>query len=843
MTKNILDPNTSRFEVDGTGPYALDRPYESVDDFIVYLVDGSTVSELDTDDWSVAPAGPANNGDLTLSSGAATTHDGKQIVIERRTVLEQGWEAQNARESGFEAQLDKTMMGVQENRRSLGGALRLMDGDVAPPFEPLSGARAVLWNTDTGAFVSGPTADEIPQAQQHAEDARDYANLAEIAAEQAALYEGHWLDDTAGIAADTSLTYTLNQPGTVQVGHYVRTRNEGFAFRVLVAGTSYGADGYHIATAGGVLLEALPDLSGSYSIDAFGAAGDGSTDDTSALQTAIDKIKEAGGVLKGGGPSKEYRYTQKIDLTLPLGSQIRFVIDMQQAILQQDFNGRNDAGFSFAAVGARSGGYLRCLYNVRFKNGASVTSPPIMLDTSGCGNLQLDNIHFMGSDNTHWKAHTQVNSRFSRVSSWYGGKHFPYKDTTGITFSTTSGSATITASAAHFASGDVGKQITLERSDGRAEQFVIDAYTNSTTVTATENAQATTSGCTGNWEGARIAVTGSTATIDGEDWPSDIVGQAIYIAGADANGNPQRRVVETRTSDTVVELSEAVDTNVGDALFGVPAMDFGSDAEFQAGSSVETNFSTASELYIENYRGIGLLVHDAVTFAMHLTKIHGEAQPDGNTAASMSHIWATRWQGEYNGSLEADHVGRSKVAVFGQQGLLHFSGLTRAQLGIAHKLIGLYNSQTGGVVNFDAVELIGSFNAMSTLSDNLAEQGSGVQIGLIAQSGQDPITDGRSSNGYYSLNSDTNFPYVLSPEFPRVIHDNSTLTAVRELRLSAQGNQSKGDTIRLVGNQSGGFVRRVRDVDNNNIKEVANGAWADFTWDGSDWFVSAAGSL
>lgn len=186
MTKDILDPATSRFTVDGTGPYALDRPYESETDFVVYVIDGTTVAELDASDWTIAPSGPASDGDLTLTSGAATTHDAKALVIERRTPLEQGFEGQNTREDGFEAQLDKTMMGVQENRRSINGALRLMDGEVAKPFEPDTGTRAIMWNSTAGQFESGPEADEITAAQEYAEgagDAKTAAQAAQAAAE------------------------------------------------------------------------------------------------------------------------------------------------------------------------------------------------------------------------------------------------------------------------------------------------------------------------------------------------------------------------------------------------------------------------------------------------------------------------------------------------------------------------------------------------------------------------------------------------------------------------------------------------------------------------------------
>ena len=90
--------------------------------------------------------------------------------------------------------------------------------------------------------------DAAIDAQEAAIDAQEAAELA--ADQAAALYEGPWFNNLAALVADTTLTYTAGQPGTVDAGDYVRARKEGFAYEVAAS----GATDNHEVTAGGVKL-------------------------------------------------------------------------------------------------------------------------------------------------------------------------------------------------------------------------------------------------------------------------------------------------------------------------------------------------------------------------------------------------------------------------------------------------------------------------------------------------------------------------------------------------------------------------------------------------------------
>lgn len=94
--------------------------------------------------------------------------------------------------------------------------------------------------------------------------------------------------DVASLLADTALGYSQPAPNQVVAGNIITAR--GFRYEVAAS----GATDEHITTAGGVKLYVVTD-DGGFNVKAFGAMGDGTTDDTDAFALASSVITAADG--------------------------------------------------------------------------------------------------------------------------------------------------------------------------------------------------------------------------------------------------------------------------------------------------------------------------------------------------------------------------------------------------------------------------------------------------------------------------------------------------------------------------------------------------------------------
>lgn len=186
------------------------------------------------------------------------------------------------------------------------------------------------------------------------------------------------LDDVTAVLGST-LTYTAGQFGTVEAGDYVQTRAEGFSYQVAAS----SATDHHLTTAGGVKLYVLPGADGSYNVKAFGALGDGSTDDRAAIAAAIAGARDEylGVQYTDNGnplaftnaipyvwfPTGEYRVSSAIDVTGYVSVHLK---GSGKAFIQGDRNvAEKTLGF-LTAGDASTNGNLRYLTieGIQFQN-------------------------------------------------------------------------------------------------------------------------------------------------------------------------------------------------------------------------------------------------------------------------------------------------------------------------------------------------------------------------------------------------------------------------------------------------------------------------------------------
>lgn len=195
MTVDTATP-LATYSVAGTGPYPIDWPY-TAGSINVLVPAGDQMQALASSAWSVTPEESAGKGNLYLTPAAAAACAGLAMTIVRETADEQGWKGVlGEREAGLEAQLDQLTMAVQDLRRALAGAIRLV-GAIAPVVIP---AGSTLIRTEDG-FGAGPTTEEISGAEASATAAAAHRAAAEAAAAAALAAENSLLYDAGAWAA------------------------------------------------------------------------------------------------------------------------------------------------------------------------------------------------------------------------------------------------------------------------------------------------------------------------------------------------------------------------------------------------------------------------------------------------------------------------------------------------------------------------------------------------------------------------------------------------------------------------------------------------------------------
>lgn len=359
-----------------------------------------------------------------------------------------------------------------------------------------------------------------------------------------------------------------------------------------------------------------------YNVLEFGATGNGVTDDTAAIQATIDAAI-ADPLGRGGVvyfPQGVYRVTSTIN-TWSLVPLHMLGSGSRSAQIKIDFTGAGEIAFkgTHASVPSTRSG-PRTWQDLFFDSTVVSGVGPVLFEQRFASDLVLLDCDFHGySTNTLLRVSGTFNCSLARCQFWGGGVRFPSKSALGITFSITSGLTTLTSSAAHFAAGDVGRAITLA---GTAEQFIVSAFTNTTTVTVSTAAQNNHSGVIGYWEGVRGAINSasSTLTLNDDVMTSDDIGRVVYVLGATASGLPLRATI-TNVSGTTITLDTAAGASVTNAyVVASPAVEF-----FEDGVGGENNDFAAWDMHIEQPKGTGLVFNGGFGIELNRLKIEGYA--------------------------------------------------------------------------------------------------------------------------------------------------------------------------------------------------------------------------
>lgn len=292
----------------GPGPYALSHGYGEGEIRLLVLDRGRRV-ELDPWDYRVDPPASARGGQVTLSAAAAARHAGGVLIPWRDSAPVQDWGTGGGRHR-LEAQLDLIVRALQDQSRRLDAALRL-DLPLAP-LAPEAG-RPLIGRAD-GGLDWGATAEETARTAAAIVSEGGIVALPAPWPGQAQFLAARISPAThlVRVLADgLELTYRRDETGaTVQADGSRWRLAAGAEYRDMAhllsgrhrfdPGDRVAAGGFRfitvaaeedVTTRAGTPLQVEPDAWGWVDLDAFGAAGDGTTDDSQALTRAIARGK------------------------------------------------------------------------------------------------------------------------------------------------------------------------------------------------------------------------------------------------------------------------------------------------------------------------------------------------------------------------------------------------------------------------------------------------------------------------------------------------------------------------------------------------------------------------
>ena len=439
------------------------------------------------------------------------------------------------------------------------------------------------------------------------------------------------------------------------------------------------------------------------------------TDNANALDALFLAAKAAavfGNVcIEFGGGA--FRTTREWDIYRPNSPRLDIVIKGQSNLttfLLADFYG---AGKSLIKAHDPAG-VTRCsptsIMHMQLgtvdRNGAN----PVLLDIYGHGESRIESLRFGPCNNTVMSIGALQNVRYRDIVSFYGGKHYDYRDTTGVTFSTTSGSTTLTSSADIFNGADAGRVINLY--GNTPAKYLVATYVDARTVQISGTTPAVTSATvSGVFEPARITTTAGSnqASANVACFTTDDIGKVIYILGAKTGpwGESLLRArITGLVSTTTVTLDVTADIAKTRTEFYTPTIEFYSpDKVGQLGSLLGgCNDFKVDLLHIENYKGMGLVMQNTVFGHVTDMKIHGEFAPT-NTQASGGAMWLDDCAGVISGELDGQATGDHRIYLSNMNDLLTFDWLSTRRVNNARIF------EVGAMTDPGGIAEVRTFNA------------------------------------------------------------------------------------------------------------------------------------
>ena len=463
------------------------------------------------------------------------------------------------------------------------------------------------------------------------------------------------------------------------------------------------------------------------SVKDFGAVGDGTTDDTSAIQAAIAAAITISATSPTTlvFPAGKYKITEPLEIVASGGERIEIVGGnggLEAATIIVGYHGygtgANQKGAFYIASGGSGYATEVSISGFLIERASSAFRSPPAIEAIGAAQSRFNNITVGSWSNTNFRFDTPQNVRALNLTSFSGGKSFEYKDASSITV--TQSGTTLTASGNIFSSADVNKTVAIWGTGGSAyrRKAKITGYTSATQVTVdTSVTDATARNLYFGSPFASLTSASTTVTADASCFTAEDVGLQLWFRYP-SGGHIHRAKITGYTSATEVTIDTAAPATNTACEFGCAGFEVYTSGDI-TGDSSDNKFIN---LQVESHKGIGVCIDDASVLEFVPAKIHSE-QSVSSDNYSISAVWMKQADGLFSGSFDGQYVGAYKLWSSLQTAGFTFADLN-SRTALDEKLFGIGPKNTdydGAAIVFDNVVVYGG-NATDTIKNVTDDQ-------------------------------------------------------------------------------------------------------------------------
>lgn len=453
----------------------------------------------------------------------------------------------------------------------------------------------------------------------------------------------------------------------------------------------------------------------------WGAAGDGVTDDTVAIQAAYSAIVAAGGgCLHLAG--RVYRVTGPISIYTAVGMTVE-----GPGTIVVDFKGPGLVAISATnpVTPSTRGAQINIIgLTLKLSTAVQVSGQaPVLFEHLYCSALRLHRCIFDGyGDNTAIRFSDIWNAVFTDCYVWGAGCQRVRKTIpTSTTFTIAAGSQALTASADIFDATDVGQVMCLG-----SQIMTIQTVTDARNATISKTAVRTTTAGNANFDAARgsMDLGSNILNLNAGVLTTADVGRAVYVLDATLVTYPANMVRPMRaTIIAVPSANQAVLSVAATAAVSAVYVIISPAVEVLA-SNGGTNDAMFSAFQNEYFRGTGMVVESAGNFFLREAKLH--ASNGSYNAASSTFCGVFTTVGGYIGGdfegATVNNVGR--IAVSALTSGLSFDDVCTVVMD-DQPLVAMTSSYAGSVCNIGNV-MVGNQADPRSLTTPYVSAGSGI---------------------------------------------------------------------------------------------------------------------